>query len=138
MRIRPLLLLCVLVCLAGCSGEKPEGTKPPREVTAATQPASLREVVECRSFPAQVESAQSVTLASKVSGTVEAVSAQEGDLLRAGALIMRLDDKDLTSQEQGLVASREQAAREKQALAAKAALAKTTMGRMGKLLAAGP
>jgi RND family efflux transporter MFP subunit len=135
MRIRPVLLLCVLVCLAGCSGEKPEATKPPRLVTAATQPATLREVVECRSFPAQVESARSVTLASKVSGTVEAVEAQEGDMVRAGALIMRLDDKDLTSQKQGLIASREQAVQEKQALAAKAALAKITMGRMGKLLA---
>ena len=88
MRIRPLLLLVVVACLAGCSGEKPEAAKTPRIVTASTQPAKLREVVECRSFPAQVESEQSVTLASKVAGTVESVSAREGDMLRAGQPIM--------------------------------------------------
>jgi len=124
-----------MVCLTACSGDKPEATTAPRVVDAPTRPVQLREVIECRSFPAQVESQNSVTLASKVAGTVEAVTAREGDLLRAGQPIMRIDDKDLTSQEQGLKANRQQVLQEKQALAARATLARTTMGRMGKLLA---
>jgi RND family efflux transporter MFP subunit len=134
MRQRLFLLLVVLACLTACSGEKSDTPKATRVVEAALRPATRREVVECRSFPAQVESQNSVTLASKVSGAVEAVTANEGDLLRAGQTIMRIDDKDLTSQEQGLVASREQVLREKQALAAKAGMAKTTLDRMAKLL----
>jgi len=134
MRPRSLLLLVLLVCLTACSGEKPEAAKPPRLVEAATRPVERREVIECRSFPAQVESQNSVTLASKVAGTVEAVTAREGDLLHAGQPIMRIDDKDLTSQEQGLLATREQLLQEKRAQAARAALAKTTMDRMSRLL----
>lgn len=96
--------------------------------------AERRPVVECRSFPAAVESENSVTLASKVSGTVEEAPAREGDMVRAGQLLMRLDAKDLTSQEEGLKASREQVSREKQALAARAGMARTTLDRMARLL----
>jgi RND family efflux transporter MFP subunit len=135
MYARPILLLVLVAALAACSGEKPEAAKPARVVEAATRPARGRDVIECRSFPAQVESQNSVTLASKVAGTVEAVMAREGDLVRTGQPILRIDDKDLTSQEQGLLASREQASQEKKALAAKAALAKTTMDRLARLLA---
>lgn len=135
--MRGLLYLSLLLAavVAGCSGEKPASAPKARLVSAPVRTVERRPVVECRSFPAEVESEQSVSLASKVSGAVESVLAREGDQLRAGQLIMRIDDKDLTSQEQGLRASQEQVAREKQALAAKAALARTTMERMGKLLA---
>ncbi len=135
MRIHFLFPLCVAVALAGCSGEKPAAAPQSRTVTAPVTTVARRPVVECRSFPAEVESEQSVTLASKLTGTVEAVSAREGDALRAGEPIMRIDDRDLTSQEQGLAASREQVARERQALSAKSALARTTLERMGRLLA---
>lgn len=135
MRKHSFWLLLLLVAVAGCSREKPEATATARVVNAPIKTVERREVVECRSFPAAVESQQSVTLASKVSGAVEATAAREGDLLRAGQLIMRIDDKDLSSQEKGLTASREQVVRERQALAARAALARTTMERMGRLLA---
>ena len=134
MQIRLVPLLALVALLVACSGEKPQKAAPPREVAAPVEKAGRRPVVECRSFPAAVESQNSVTLASKVSGAVEVVAAREGDMLRAGQLIMRIDDKDLTSQEQGLMASREQASRERQSLLAKASLAKTTMERMGRLI----
>ncbi|MHC1790884.1 efflux RND transporter periplasmic adaptor subunit [Solidesulfovibrio sp.] len=131
-----ILTLClVLAGLAACSGDKPATAPTARTVDVPVLTAKRQPVVECRSFPAQVASQQSVTLASKVSGTVEAVTAREGDALTAGAPILRIDDKDLTSQEQGLVAEREQVSREKQALAARAGLARTTLERMQKLLA---
>lgn len=134
MRPRSLFPLLLLVCLTACSGDKPKASPAPRVVNAPTQPVTRRQVIECRSFPAQVESQNSVTLASKVAGTVEAVMAREGDLLHAGQPIMRIDDKDLTSQEQGLKANQQQVLQEKRALAARASLARTTMSRMGRLL----
>jgi len=135
MQRRLVPLFAFLALLVACSGDKPQKTVPPREVTAPVEAAVRRPVVECRSFPAEVESQNSVTLASKVSGAVEAVTAREGDMVHAGQVIMRIDDKDLTSQEQGLVASKEQISRERQSLLAKASLAKTTMERMRRLLA---
>ncbi|KHK00568.1 efflux RND transporter periplasmic adaptor subunit [Desulfovibrio sp. TomC] len=131
-----LVALClVAACLTGCSGDKSSQTPAARVVDVPVRAAARTDVVECRSFPAQVESEQSVTLASKISGTVEAVMAREGDRLTTGAAIMRLDDKDLLSQRQGLFAEREQVSRERQALVARAGLAKTTMERIGRLLA---
>jgi len=121
--------------LAACSGDKPREAGRPRIVETPLRPVQRRDVVECRSFPAQVESHQSVVLASKVAGAVLSVAAREGDMLRAGQEIMRLDDKDLSSQEQGLSASREQIFRERQALIARAGLARTTTERLGRLLA---
>ena len=135
MQIRPVWILVLMACLAACSGDKPDTAGTPRVIKAATRPVERREVVECRSFPAQVESQQSVTLASKVAGTVLDVTAREGDQLRAGQLFMRIDDKDLLSQEQGLIASREQVSRERQALVARAGLARMTLDRMARLLA---
>uniref|UniRef100_I2PXS3 RND family efflux transporter, MFP subunit n=1 Tax=Desulfovibrio sp. U5L TaxID=596152 RepID=I2PXS3_9BACT len=139
MRPHLLLSLAVAACwlLPACSRDKPEtatSASPVREIAAPVMAAARRPVVECRSFPAAVESEQSVTLASKVSGTVEAALAREGDLVKAGQLLLRLDDRDLTSQEEGLRASREQVSRERQALLARAGLARTTLSRMEKLL----
>ncbi len=135
MRKHLLAPLCLAVALAACSGDKPADAPKIRTVEAPVTTVERRPVVECRSFPAEVESGQSVTLASKLTGTVEDVAAREGDALRAGQPIMRIDDRDLTSQEQGLTASREQVSRERQALSARAALARTTMERLGRLLA---
>ncbi len=127
-------MLVALALSAACSDQKPAVTPAPRTIEAPVRQAALREVVECRSFPAQVESRNSVTLASKVSGTVVETYVREGAALRTGQPILRIDDKDLASQEQGLAASREQVARERAALSARAGLAKTTLERMGRLL----
>lgn len=127
-------LLLGLPAVQGCKGEAPS-VPAGRTVAAATQPAAARQVVECRSFPAQVEARNSVTLASKLSGTVVAVMAQEGAALHGGDPILQIDDKDLLSRDHGLAASMNQAAMERQAAAAKADHARTTVDRLGRLLA---
>lgn len=126
--------LPVLLLLPACGKEDPPAPQA-RSIAAQTRQVHLEEVVECRSFPAQVESRNSVTLASKLSGAVVEVYAQEGAALRAGALILRIDDKDLQSREQGLTATVAQTASERQAVAAKAAHAKANLDRLQKLLA---
>jgi RND family efflux transporter MFP subunit len=94
----------------------------------------VEEVAECRSFPAQVESRNSVTLASKLSGAIVEIMAQEGATLKAGDPIMRIDDKDLQSRDQGFVATMAQVASERQALEAQAAHAKANLERLSRLL----
>ncbi|WP_243439450.1 efflux RND transporter periplasmic adaptor subunit [Fundidesulfovibrio soli] len=128
-----LALLLIASLLAACGREAP----PPsvRTVTARTGVVSVEEAVECRSFPAQVESRNSVTLASKLSGAVVEVMAREGAALKAGDPVMRIDDKDLQSRAQGLAASAGQASSEREALEARAAHAKANLERLTKLLA---
>lgn len=129
-----LLLLLFAFGLAAC-GREPDQPAPPRTIEAPKLKVRAEEVIECRAFPAQVEARNSVTLASKFSGAVLEVFAQEGATLRAGDPILRIDDKDLLSREQGFGASMNQANLERQALAAKSAHAKANLDRLEKLAA---
>ena len=132
--MRRLWIVVFLVFATACEREAPQPA-PPRAIEAGALEVLAEDVIECRGFPAQVEARNSVALASKLSGAVLEVFAQEGAALRAGDPILRIDDKDLLSREQGLVASMRQAAMERQALAAKSAHAKTNLDRLEKLAA---
>jgi len=134
-RLAVLVLSALLAALLAACGHEPPSQPAPRTVSAQTRTLQVEEVVECRSFPAQVESRNSVTLASKLSGSVVEVMAQEGDALKAGNPILRIDDKDLQSREQGFAASMAQVASERQALEAQAAHAKANLDRLTRLLA---
>ena len=109
-------LAAVAFCLLAACNSQPPAAPKARTVQARTGAAILEQAVECRSFPAQVEAANSVTLASKLSGAVVEVLAREGDALRAGAAIMRIDDKDLQGRAQGLKASMAQAASDRKSV----------------------
>ena len=130
--LRPALLLAVLL-LAACGQDGPKPPEP-RSIKARTLRLALTEARECRSLPGQVQSRNSVTLASKVSGTVTEVLAREGDSLAAGQPILRIDDAELRQREQGARSTAGQASLEGKALAARRAQAKATFDRMQKLL----
>lgn len=132
--IHCLWIAAFLFAAASCEREAQQ-LAPPRAIEASKLKALAEDVIECRGFPAQVEARNSVALASKLSGAVLDVFAQEGAALRAGDPILRIDDKDLLSREQGLVASMRQATMERQALAAKSAHAKANLDRLDKLAA---
>jgi len=130
--LRPLLLLAVLL-LAACGQDAPPKAEP-RSIKAGTLRLSLTEARECASLPGEVQSRNSVTLASKVSGTVTEILAQEGDSLAAGQVILRIDDAELRQREQGARSTAGQASLESKALAARRAQAKASFERMQKLL----
>ena len=130
--LRLLPLLAVLL-LAACGQEAPP-TAEPRSIKAETLRLSLTEARECTSLPGEVQSRNSVTLASKVSGTVTEILAKEGDALTAGQIILRIDDAELRQREQGVRSTAGQASMEGKALAARRAQAKATFERMQKLL----
>lgn len=132
--LRPALFLIILLLLASCSqGDAP--SKPePRTIRAHTLRLARTEAHECRSLPGQVESRNSVTLASKTSGTVTEILAREGDVLTAGQIILRIDDAELRQREKSMRATAGQAGLESKALEARKAQAKATLERMQKLL----
>jgi len=128
------LLLCLALLLAACGQDDAPSRPEPRTIQARTLRLALTEARECRSLPGQVQSRNSVTLASKTSGTVMEILAREGDTLTAGQTILRIDDAELRQREQSVRATAGQAGLESKALAARKAQAKATFDRMQKLL----
>ena len=126
------LLLCAMLAFSCNKASDKEKTS---EVTAQLGKAESVQVVECRSFPAQVESQNSVTLASKFSGAVLEVFANEGTTLKLGDPILRIDDKDLKNREQSLSALVNQAQMERQAVAARAVHSRANLDRLERLAA---
>jgi RND family efflux transporter MFP subunit len=131
--VQSLVLFCLVLATTACGRE--EATAPePRAIKAQTLRLSLTAARECRSLTGQVQSRNSVTLASKTSGTVTEILAQEGDLLAAGQTILRIDDAELRQREQSARAMAGQAGLEGKALAARKVQAKATLERLQKLL----
>jgi RND family efflux transporter MFP subunit len=131
--LRSTLFLIILLFLPACGEEAPKQPEP-RSVKADTMRLSLTQASECTSLTGKVQSRNSVTLASKISGTVVEVLAREGDKLTSGQPILRIDDSELRQREQSVRSSAGQAEMEARALAARKAQAKATLDRLRKLL----
>jgi len=80
--------------LAGCDiqPEDPEIATEPRPAKLIEITAS--EDLRVRTFPAIVEASSSVTLTFQVGGLIEDIAVTDGDLVNAGAVIARLDQRD--------------------------------------------
>lgn len=89
--------LLAVVALAACSREEP-GHAP--EAAAPTPVAVAVETVEPRGLPVTLEVVGTVrsrwqsALSSKIVAVVRAIHVQEGDRVRAGQLVVELDDRD--------------------------------------------
>lgn len=132
LRLLPLVLLFGILACSDSSVSLPE----PRSIEAQTLRLELLEAQECRSLPGQVQSKNSVTLSSKLSGTVIEILAEEGEVLSPGQPILRIDDRELRQREQSIRSTAGQAGLERQAIAARRAQAKSTLDRLKKLLEA--
>jgi RND family efflux transporter MFP subunit len=99
MRPKPILLALALTAFAPLACRRAEG--PASTSTAAAAPlAVITERVgggaEGRvEVPGVIEAARQADIASRVSAVVEKVPVEEGDFVKAGALLVRLDDRDL-------------------------------------------
>ncbi len=129
----PTLVLIAGLLLAACGGN--DKTEAPVTVNAPTVRATLYDARECRSLPGEVRAQNSVVLSSKIAGTVVEVMAAEGQVVEKGQAILRIDDTELKQRVQGIQSTAQQAGLERQALAARSALAKVNMERMQKLFA---
>lgn len=110
-RIAALLLLGTagaggLVVLTGARGStsEPPTPKPKAAAQSTTTPKVTVESVVARSFgrlirvTGTLKSDEVVALSSKATGLVRAVHAKEGDRVRAGQLLVAIDDRELRAQ----------------------------------------
>lgn len=105
-RIAPIALLSLLACIA-CDKPAPP-PPPPAEVTAVTlAPQTVPVSVQ---FVAQVESSHQVEILPRVSGFLDKILYKEGELVKAGQVMFRIDPKPFqaaVAAAKGEVANRE-------------------------------
>ena len=79
-----------------CSKEAPPPPRPAPQVTVvAVKPQSIPYVV---SFVAQTESSRQVDIVARVSGYLDRIAYQEGELVQEGALLFQIDPKPFRAQ----------------------------------------
>jgi membrane fusion protein (multidrug efflux system) len=82
--------------MAGCSKEQPAAERPAPQVgVVAVAPATIPYVV---SFVAQTESSRQVQIVARVSGFLDKIAYQEGELVKEGQLLFQLDQKPFQAQ----------------------------------------
>lgn len=91
-----MLFLLVTVLLTGCEAKSEEGAAPaapppPPEVDVAEMVA--RPVVLSESFTGRVEAAETVELRPRVSGYIQEVAFEEGELVEQGDLLFQIDPR---------------------------------------------
>lgn len=117
--------LALLAALAaGCSKEAPPPQRPAPQVTVfVVEPKDIPNVL---SFVAQTESSQQVEIVARVSGFLDKIAYQEGEVVKAGQLLFQLDPKPFQAQLQA-------ARGELQAQQARQKTAQSNLGRVKPL-----
>jgi membrane fusion protein (multidrug efflux system) len=93
--LRP-LVLSLVVLAAGCSKEAPPPQRPVPEVTVVTvQPQNIPYTPN---FVAQTESSRQVNIVARVSGYLDKIAYQEGEVVKEGQLLFQLDPKPFQAQ----------------------------------------
>lgn len=103
-----LAALAVALCTLGCDRPAPPPARPAAEVAAVT--VTPRSVPVSTRFVARIESSHQVEILSRVNGFLEKISYREGDTVKAGQVMFRIDPKPFQAQvdaAKGEVASRE-------------------------------
>lgn len=92
-----LAMAAVLLALAGCSQEAAApAARPAPQVTVLT--VQGQDIPFTPSFVAQTESSRQVNIVARVSGFLDRIAYQEGELVKEGQLMFQLDPKPLQAQ----------------------------------------
>ncbi len=96
--VRPVAWLAAVVAAlaAGCAEERPKAQRPVPEVTVITvQPQNIPVTA---SFVAQTESSRQVNIVARVSGYLDKIAYQEGEVVKEGQVLFQLDPKPFRAQ----------------------------------------
>jgi membrane fusion protein (multidrug efflux system) len=84
------------VSVAACSKEEAAPQRPPAQVSVMT--IAPQTIPYISTFVAQTESSQQVEIVARVSGFLDKIAYQEGDLVKAGQVLFQLDPKPFQAQ----------------------------------------
>ncbi len=94
---RSALVITALAALAaGCSKELPPAKRPPPPVSVLTVKPTTIPVSE--TFVAQTESSRQVDIVARVSGYLDKIAYQEGEVVKEGQVLFQLDPKPFQAQ----------------------------------------
>src|SRR5262245_59990035 len=85
MHLRRLTLFFAAVALAACSKEAPRPERPPPQVSVMT--VTPKTIPNVPSFVAQTESSQQVDIVARVSGYLDKIAYQEGEIVKQGQVL---------------------------------------------------
>jgi membrane fusion protein (multidrug efflux system) len=88
--------LCNPLWLAGCSKEAPPAKRSAPQVTLIT--IAQHTIPYTWTFVAQTESSRQVDIVARVSGFLDQIAYEEGELVKEGQLLFRLDPKPFQAQ----------------------------------------
>jgi membrane fusion protein (multidrug efflux system) len=91
--------LCCLVFLAACGereGNRTPGAAPPRPVEVAL--VEVRPLSETLQLVGSLAAAESTEILAEIAGRIEEIRFREGERVRAGQILFRLDDRELRAQ----------------------------------------
>lgn len=91
-----LVIVLLAVLAAGCSRETPPPQRPAPQVTAIT--VEPKDIPYVPSFVAQTESSRQVDIVARVSGFLDRIAYQEGEVVNEGQLLFQLDPKPFQAQ----------------------------------------
>jgi membrane fusion protein (multidrug efflux system) len=95
--LRPFIACALAAALAaGCSKEAPPPQRPVPQVTVIT--VEPRDIPFVPNFVAQTESSQQVNIVARVSGFLDKIAYQEGEVVKEGQLLFQLDPKPFQAQ----------------------------------------
>jgi multidrug efflux system membrane fusion protein len=110
MRFKKSLLVCCLLCLPSCSGEKPasQHTVAPPSIKVETEIVKRETVEDSFEAVGTVKAKQSAILSSKIGGNVVAIYSHEGDHVNRGQLLLEIDSRELDAELRAAKAGKEE------------------------------
>ena len=95
-RVHRVLLLAIVALVAACGKEAPPPARQAPEVGIVTiEPQTIPYTPV---FVAQTESSRQVHIVARVSGFLDSIAYQEGELVKQGQLMFKLDPKSFQAQ----------------------------------------
>jgi membrane fusion protein (multidrug efflux system) len=96
LRLLTVAALALAAVAAGCSKEAPPPQRPVPEVTVIT--VEPKDIPYVTNFVAQTESSRQVNIVARVSGYLDKIAYQEGEVVKEGQLLFQLDPKPFQAQ----------------------------------------
>jgi HlyD family secretion protein len=93
-----ILVLIVALMTSGCGSKTSVDAEPEKTVPVKVGLSQTEDLPEFQSFPGKVMAVDEVSLSPKMGGKVEQILVKEGERVKAGQVLIKLEQKDVVSQ----------------------------------------